>query len=191
MEISLPINLSNSGLIPNLAVRDKNKMPVKNVTKIMAQILPNDARISVGAQEMIIQSATKYINFVTRKAKERTQSEYRKTINVEDLLWAIEKLGFDEYVGPLTTFVQRNRNIEGGDLFTHYGKPIPYIDNNGLTLGLEANLVPTLEMPRPSLPPPVRLPELDISVDPNMNLEVLDPNAIDDGFYIDEFGVVP
>ncbi|TKY47039.1 Nuclear transcription factor Y subunit B-9 [Spatholobus suberectus] len=188
IEIPPHINSSNGDPVPNLAVRDKSKMPITNVTKIMRQTLPNNAKFSDGAKEMIQQSATKYITFVTRKAKERCQSEYRKILNAEDLLWAIEKLGFDDYVGPLTTFMQRYRNIEGGDPFTRCGEPISCIDNNGLTLGPEPNPVPTLERLPPPLPPPVHSSGSDFSMDPNTNLEMFDPNDVNE-FFLDGFCV--
>nr|KYP49789.1 Nuclear transcription factor Y subunit B-9 [Cajanus cajan] len=122
-------------------------MPITNVTKITRKILPNNAKISDSAKEMIQQSATKFITFVTRKAKERCQSEYRKIMNVEDMLWAIQKLGFDDYVGPLTVFLQRYRDIERGDSSTYH----------------------------PPLPPPVHSSGPNFSMDPNTNTEMCHP----------------
>lgn len=186
-------NSSNGGRDPvsNLAMRDTSKMPFTNVTKITRDILPNNAKISNSAKEMIQQCATKYITFVTKKAKERCQSEYRKIMNAEDLLWAIMNLGFDDSVGPLTTFLQRYRNIEGGDLFSHHAESTPHIINNGPTLDNgpnEPNPVPSLEMPQPPLSPPVNSSGLDFSRDPNTNMEMFDPND-ESGIYLDEFGV--
>ncbi|RDX66640.1 Nuclear transcription factor Y subunit B-6, partial [Mucuna pruriens] len=155
----------------------------------MRQILPNNAKISDSVKEMIQQSATKYIIIVTRKAKERCQSEYRKIMNAEDLLWAIENLGFDDYVGPLTTFLYRYRNIEGRDLLICSQEPIPHIDNNGS--GPETNLVPnpasTLERLHSPLSP-ISSSGPDFSMDPCINMEMFDPNDMDE-FFQNEFGV--
>ncbi|KAG5051216.1 hypothetical protein JHK87_003414 [Glycine soja] len=159
--IQPPINSNNGGPIPSLVLRDKSKMPITNVTKITGQILPNNAKISYDAMDMIQQGATKYINFVTRKAKEQCQSEYRKIMNAEDLLWAMKKLGFNDYVEPLTAFVQRYRNIEGSDLFTSHKEPIPHIENNEP----RPNPMPTLEILHSPVPPPVHSSKPYFSID--------------------------
>ncbi|XP_027341169.1 nuclear transcription factor Y subunit B-8-like [Abrus precatorius] len=184
-ETSTPINSSNHGLVPNL-VATKVNMPISNVTKIMRQILPINAKISESAKEMIQQCVTKYIAFVTKKAKERCQSDYRKIMNVEDLLWALEELGFDDYVGPLTVFLQRYRE-----------EPIlpsvkQSIDNSGPITGPEAGTKPTVEIVQPSLSPPLGSSGPDFSMDPNSKMEIFDPNDINEvinGFYMDGFDV--
>ena len=37
--------------------------------------------------------------------------EKRKTINGEDLLWALGTLGFEDYVEPLKLFLQKHREV--------------------------------------------------------------------------------
>ncbi|CAH8384247.1 unnamed protein product [Eruca vesicaria subsp. sativa] len=56
---------------------------------------------------------SEYISFVTGEANERCQREQRKTITAEDVLWAMSKLGFDEYMEPLTLYLHRYRELEG------------------------------------------------------------------------------
>nr|KYP49790.1 Nuclear transcription factor Y subunit B-6 [Cajanus cajan] len=164
-------------------------MPITNVTKITRRILPNNAKLSDSAKEMIQQSATKYITFVTRKAKERCQSEYRKIMNVEDVLWAMEKLGFHDYVRPLNIFLQRYRDIDGADYFAHTVDPTPCTDNNnGPSFGVEPNLVPTMEMLHAPLPPPVPSSGSNFSMDPNTNMEIFDPNDVNE-LYLEGLGV--
>ncbi|RDX61633.1 Nuclear transcription factor Y subunit B-6, partial [Mucuna pruriens] len=188
IETPTPINPTNNSSVPNLALRDKTKMPISNVTKIMRQILPTNAKISANVKEMIQQSATKYVTFVTRKAKERCQNEYRKIMNAEDLLWAIEKLGFNDYVGPLTTFLNRYRSNEGSDLLTRSEESIPHLDNNELNIEHVPNPMPTLEMHHPDISSLVPSLESNFSIDPNTNMEMFDPND-KDKFFFDEFDV--
>ena len=45
------------------------------------------------------------------RAAERCQNEKRKTINGEDLLWAMNALGFENYVEPLKTFLVKYRDV--------------------------------------------------------------------------------
>jgi hypothetical protein len=43
------------------------------------------------------------------------QQEKRKTINGDDLLWAMSTLGFDKYVEPLKLYLQKYREAMKGD----------------------------------------------------------------------------
>ena len=46
---------------------------------------------------------------MTSEAADRCQQEKRKTINGEDLLFAMSTLGFDSYVEPLKIFLSKYR----------------------------------------------------------------------------------
>jgi len=56
---------------------------------------------------------SEFISFITGEANERCQREQRKTITAEDVLWAMSKLGFDDYIEPLTLYLHRYRELEG------------------------------------------------------------------------------
>jgi len=43
------------------------------------------------------------------------QAEKRKTINGEDILYAMSQLGFDNYVEPLKLYLQKYRNVMKGE----------------------------------------------------------------------------
>lgn len=45
------------------------------------------------------------------RASDKCQREKRKTINGEDLLWALGTLGFEDYVEPLKLFLQKHREV--------------------------------------------------------------------------------
>ncbi|XP_030528114.1 nuclear transcription factor Y subunit B-3-like [Rhodamnia argentea] len=95
-------------------VREQDRyMPIANVIRIMRRILPTHAKISDDAKETIQECVSEYISFITGEANDRCQQEQRKTITAEDVLWAMGKLGFDDYVEPLTIFLSRYREIEG------------------------------------------------------------------------------
>ena len=47
--------------------------------------------------------------FACSEASERCQAEKRKTINGEDILFAMSTLGFDNYVEPLKLYLQKYR----------------------------------------------------------------------------------
>ena len=54
---------------------------------------------------------SEFVSFVTSEASDRCHQEKRKTINGEDLLFAMSVLGFDNYVEPLKLFLQKYREV--------------------------------------------------------------------------------
>ncbi|CAL0314819.1 unnamed protein product [Lupinus luteus] len=98
---------------PTYGMREHDQyMPIANVTRIMRRILPSHAKISDEAKETVQQCVSEFISFVTAEANDRCQREQRKTVTAEDLLFAMEKLGFDDYVEPLSLYLQRYRENE-------------------------------------------------------------------------------
>ncbi|CAI9762620.1 unnamed protein product [Fraxinus pennsylvanica] len=76
-------------------------LPIANVGRIMKQILPQNAKISKEAKETMQECASEFIGFVTGEASDKCRRERRKTINGDDVCWALETLGFDDYAGPM------------------------------------------------------------------------------------------
>lgn len=54
---------------------------------------------------------SEFISFITSEASERCHQEKRKTINGEDILFAMSTLGFDMYVDPLKLYLQKFREV--------------------------------------------------------------------------------
>ena len=52
---------------------------------------------------------------ICSEASERCQAEKRKTINGEDILFAMSTLGFDNYVEPLKLYLQKYREAMKGE----------------------------------------------------------------------------
>ncbi|XP_057470516.1 nuclear transcription factor Y subunit B-6-like isoform X1 [Actinidia eriantha] len=95
-------------------VREQDRfMPIANVIRIMRKILPPHAKISDDSKETIQECVSEFISFITGEANDRCQREQRKTITAEDVLWAMSKLGFDDYIEPLTLYLSRYREFEG------------------------------------------------------------------------------
>ncbi|CAN6562780.1 unnamed protein product [Malus baccata var. baccata] len=67
-------------------------------------ILPPHAKISDDAKETMQECVSEYIAFITGE-----------TVTAEDVLWAMGKLGFDNYVEPLTIYLQHYRESESSD----------------------------------------------------------------------------
>nr|CAD1828280.1 unnamed protein product [Ananas comosus var. bracteatus] len=88
-------------------------LPIANVSRIMKKALPANAKISKDAKETVQECVSEFISFVTGEASDKCQREKRKTINGDDLLWAMSTLGFEDYVEPLKVYLHKFREIEG------------------------------------------------------------------------------
>ncbi|KAI5075425.1 hypothetical protein GOP47_0009953 [Adiantum capillus-veneris] len=96
------------------AVREQDRfLPIANVSRIMKKALPGNAKISKEAKETLQECVSEFISFVTGEASDKCQREKRKTINGDDLLWAISTLGFEDYVDPLKLYLSKFRELEG------------------------------------------------------------------------------
>ncbi|KAF2314965.1 hypothetical protein GH714_037373 [Hevea brasiliensis] len=76
-------------------------LPIANVGRIMKQILPPNAKISKEAKETMQECVSEFISFVTGEASDKCHKEKRKTVNGDDICWALATLGFDDYAEPL------------------------------------------------------------------------------------------
>ncbi|XP_050279712.1 nuclear transcription factor Y subunit B-3-like [Quercus robur] len=97
-----------------LSAREQDRfLPIANVSRIMKKALPANAKISKDAKETVQECVSEFISFITGEASDKCQREKRKTINGDDLLWAMTTLGFEEYVEPLKIYLQKYREMEG------------------------------------------------------------------------------
>ncbi|KAJ7960927.1 Nuclear transcription factor Y subunit B [Quillaja saponaria] len=104
----------NAGTSSELSPREQDRfLPIANVSRIMKKALPTNAKISKDAKETVQECVSEFISFITGEASDKCQREKRKTINGDDLLWAMTTLGFENYVEPLKIYLQRFREMEG------------------------------------------------------------------------------
>ncbi|PSC72273.1 hypothetical protein C2E20_4572 [Micractinium conductrix] len=107
------MSAENSGDEREGAVRDQDRLlPVANISRIMKKSLPGNAKIAKDAKETVQECLSEFISFITSEASDKCQRERRKTVNGDDLLWAMETLGFDDYVGPLKSYLNKFREAE-------------------------------------------------------------------------------
>jgi histone H3/H4 len=93
-------------------------LPIANVSRIMKKALPANAKISKDAKETVQECVSEFISFITGEASDKCQREKRKTINGDDLLWAMTTLGFEDYIEPLKLYLHKFRELEGEKLAT-------------------------------------------------------------------------
>lgn len=87
-------------------------LPIANVGRIMKLILPPSAKISKEAKQTIQECASEFISFVTGEASDKCHKENRKTVNGDDICWALSSLGFDDYAEAIVRYLHKYREHE-------------------------------------------------------------------------------
>ncbi|KAL3520645.1 hypothetical protein ACH5RR_018794 [Cinchona calisaya] len=105
---------SSSDQSPQSNVREQDRyLPIANIGRIMKKALPANGKIAKDAKDTVQECVSEFISFVTSEASDKCQKEKRKTINGDDLLWAMATLGFEDYIDPLKAYLARYRELEG------------------------------------------------------------------------------
>ena len=101
------------------------------VARIMKTALPENAKIAKEAKECMQECVSEFISFITSEgrstihatvtrhenvlnletASEKCQQEKRKTVNGEDILFAMTSLGFENYGEALKIYLARYREV--------------------------------------------------------------------------------
>ncbi len=85
----------------------------------MKQALPKNAKIAKDSKESVQECVSEFISFITSeytsrprfRACERCASEKRKTINGDDILYAMRTLGFEKYAENLEIYLKKYREV--------------------------------------------------------------------------------
>eukprot|EP00361_Fabrea_salina_P002172 CAMPEP_0202430484 /NCGR_PEP_ID=MMETSP1345-20130828/3909_1 /ASSEMBLY_ACC=CAM_ASM_000843 /TAXON_ID=342563 /ORGANISM="Fabrea Fabrea salina" /LENGTH=106 /DNA_ID=CAMNT_0049041975 /DNA_START=48 /DNA_END=368 /DNA_ORIENTATION=+ len=81
----------------------------------MKKALPPNAKISKDAKECVQECVSEFISFITSEACEKCLGEKRKTINGDDLLFALNTLGFEKYLDALRIYLHKYKETIKGD----------------------------------------------------------------------------
>lgn len=87
-------------------------LPIANVARIMKTALPENAKIAKEAKECMQECVSEFISFITSEASEKCQQEKRKTVNGEDILFAMTSLGFENYAEALKIYLAKYRETQ-------------------------------------------------------------------------------
>ena len=80
----------------------------------MKRAIPKSGKIAKDARECVQETVSEFVSFITSEASDRCQNEKRKTINGEDILFAMSTLGFDPYIDRAVATV--SSEVPGGKL---------------------------------------------------------------------------
>lgn len=84
-------------------------LPIANISRIMKTALPDNAKIAKDAKECVQECVTEFIAFITSEASEKCHQEKRKTVNGEDIIFAMTSLGFENYAEVLKVYLTKYR----------------------------------------------------------------------------------
>ncbi|XP_047331281.1 nuclear transcription factor Y subunit B-1-like [Impatiens glandulifera] len=87
-------------------------IPVANVVRIMQRVVPTHVKIADDMKEIVQHCVSEFIGVITVEANMHCQSESRRTITADDIMWAMAKLGFDDYVNTLSIYMFRYREAK-------------------------------------------------------------------------------
>lgn len=126
---------STAALFLNSDANIRNFAPV---ARIMKNALPENAKIAKEAKECMQECVSEFISFITSEgtyscplpgrlanmicetASEKCQQEKRKTVNGEDILFAMNSLGFENYAEALKVYLTKYREVSQRTLARSY-----------------------------------------------------------------------
>ncbi|KAM0329790.1 hypothetical protein ACHAQA_003954 [Verticillium albo-atrum] len=105
-----PQDPHSAGLTYEFEVKEQDRwLPIANVARIMKNALPENAKIAKEAKECMQECVSEFISFITSEASEKCHQEKRKTVNGEDILFAMTSLGFENYAEALKIYLSKYR----------------------------------------------------------------------------------
>ncbi|KAA8892593.1 histone-fold-containing protein [Sphaerosporella brunnea] len=138
---------------PSVLLPDTDIRHFASVARIMKTALPENAKIAKEAKECMQECVSEFISFITSEASEKCQQEKRKTVNGEDILFAMTSLGFENYAEALKIYLakyresqsQRNHSSGGGAPSSSSASQLPGPSSAGYRSETNQTLTPPLE----------------------------------------------
>lgn len=87
-------------------------LPVANIGRIIKNNLPSEVKLSKESKEIFQECISEFISFLTSEASDTCNADKRKTLNGDDILQAMNNLGFDKYVPTLKVYLDKYRDSQ-------------------------------------------------------------------------------
>ena len=104
-------------------------LPAANIGRMMKRMLPNDVKINKDTKDFVATCVSEFISFITSEAADKCLQEKRKTLNGEDIVWALHNMGMSEYVEPLRVYLTKYRESRADKLERPDKRPRLTIDD--------------------------------------------------------------
>jgi len=90
-------------------------MPISHVTRVMQSVLLPDTIITDDAKDLMQLCVSKFMDMVTSEAFQQSNVEHQMIVSADDLLWTMNRLGFEEFVRSLGKDLKNYRNNIGSN----------------------------------------------------------------------------
>lgn len=90
------------------------QLPLSNISRLMKASLPATSpslKLSSPTKTMMQDIVSEFILFITAEAQERAEAQRRSTLNGDDILYALEVLGFRDYERVGKVWLSRHRIV--------------------------------------------------------------------------------
>ena len=84
-----------------------NYLPLANIGRIIKNNLPKDVKLSKSSKETLQECVSEFISFITSEANDKCNLEKRKIIKGEDIIYALNNLGFEKYCPILEIYLKK------------------------------------------------------------------------------------
>ncbi|KAJ8515964.1 hypothetical protein ONZ45_g6646 [Pleurotus djamor] len=80
---------------------DDLSLPKATVTKMIAELLPDDVTCAKETRDLVIECCVEFIHLISSEANEICEQESKKTIAPEHIISALKRLGFDKFTSEV------------------------------------------------------------------------------------------
>ena len=92
-----------------------NYLPLANIGRIIKNNLPKDVKLSKSSKETFQECVSEFISFITSEANDKCNIEKRKIIKGEDIIYALNNLGFEKYCPILETYLDKYKQSQSNN----------------------------------------------------------------------------
>ena len=92
-----------------------NYLPLANIGRIIKNNLPKDVKLSKSSKETFQECVSEFISFITSEANDKCNIEKRKIIKGEDIIYALNNLGFEKYCPILEAYLDKYKQSQNNN----------------------------------------------------------------------------
>ena len=93
-----------------------NYLPLANIGRIIKNNLPKDVKLSKSSKETFQECVSEFISFITSEANDKCNIEKRKIIKGEDIIYALNNLGFEKYCPILEAYLDKYKQSQNNNV---------------------------------------------------------------------------
>ncbi|KAM5535692.1 hypothetical protein V8D89_010679 [Ganoderma adspersum] len=103
-------------------------LPKATVTKMIAELLPNEITCAKETRDLIIECCVEFIHLISSEANEICEQESKKTIAPEHIISALKRLGFESFTTEVESVLKDHKQQQ-----KDREKKVSKLESSGLT----------------------------------------------------------